>query len=187
MTDRSQKSPNDDELREAITDVQDRPGDLHDARILGAARLAATERRAARAGAQRARQILPGLAVAATLLVAISLAFLWSQDVTIDPSAVRTGAPNVSPVDGAELPGGPAEFSWPAQANASGYRLVIFDTQANQVWASESIRAPRLSTPNLLSQQLVSGRTYLWVVEVNGDVTRRELGPYTFSVSAGND
>lgn len=182
MTDKPKQSPNDDELREAIADVRDRPGDLHDARILAAARLAAREHRASPPRAQRTAWLLPGLAVAASLLVAVSLTSLWLQEDVVDPSAFRNAALNVSPADGAGLPGPPTEFSWPTQAGATGYRLIVFDTQANEIWASAVSDKSRLATPSELSAQLERGQTYLWLVEVGGNVTRRELGPFTFSV-----
>ena len=181
MTDKPEESPSDDELREAIANVRDRPGELHDARILDAARRAAAEHRKTRA--RKTTRLAPGLAVAATMLVAVSLTFVWLQEDAIDSSAVRGGALNVAPLEGAELSGAPPEFSWPAQAGATGYRLIVFDTQANEIWASESLGSPRLATPDDLSRGLVENRTYLWLVEVDGDVVRRELGPFTFSVA----
>ena len=111
MTDKPEESPSDDELREAIANVRDRPGELHDARILDAARRAAAEHRKTRA--RKTTRLAPGLAVAATMLVAVSLTFVWLQEDAIDSSAVRGGALNVAPLEGAELSGAPLEFSWP--------------------------------------------------------------------------
>ena len=88
MTDKRDTTPNDDSIREAVANVDATPSELHDARVLAAARAAAAERRAAEVPKTRPQSAWRALAIAATLVVAVGVAVLMVSEEAIDPGAV---------------------------------------------------------------------------------------------------
>lgn len=184
MTDKHEHPISDDDIRDAIRTTSASPGPGHDARILEAARFAAAGRRAEASRARR-RWLIPGLAVAATVVVAVGLwrFVLPGTTVVDDGAALRSGTIAVTPAEGAQLDGIPHRLGWPAQVGARAYRVVVFDTEAEPLWTSADLTSNELAVNEPLAATLRPGSTYLWLVEVDGEVARRELGPFAFHIA----
>jgi hypothetical protein len=93
------------------------------------------------------------------------------------------GGDRVVPAPDLELTEAPTHLAWPPQAGATGYRVVIFDARAERLWESPLLVGPELDVPPEARAVLRTGATYLWLVEVEGQAARRELGPYRFTLS----
>ena len=137
----------------------------------------------------RRSRLAPRLALAATLLMALA-AGVWlvrvasTLDATRDAEALRGGdEEHVAPGPGSELVAPPERLAWPPQPGASGYRVTLFDARALRIWESTPIAEPQLVLPPEALDELHAGEGYLWLVEVEGPASRRELGPYGFRLS----
>lgn len=121
------------------------------------------------------------LALAATLVVALGGAALWTRlpDRNAGPEAVRGAEARVTPAPGAELARPPESFSWPVRAGATGYRVHWFDAAGEPVWESGWVVEGRCEVPREVASGLPGG-TYLWTVEVRGAAAGAELGPFAF-------
>lgn len=184
MTAEPEHPISDDDIRDAIRATSASPGARHDARILEAARFAAAGHRAEASRARR-RWLVPGLAVAAMLIVAVGLwRFVLPGTALVDDgAAIRSGVMAVTPADGAQLDAMPRRLAWPAQVGASAYRVIIFDTDGEPLWTSADLTNNELAVNEPLAAILRPDSTYLWLVEVEGEVARRELGPFAFHIA----
>ncbi|HVR98557.1 MAG TPA: hypothetical protein VMW27_18220 [Thermoanaerobaculia bacterium] len=126
-----------------------------------------------------------GLALAA----ALSLAVVGGQLLTRAHRAPVPGVPGVrgpaledsaSPPSDAVLRQPPERFVWPSQPGATGYRLRLFDEEASQLWESPMVEEPGTDLPVAERSDLRPGASYFWVVETEGQVRRRQLGPWWF-------
>jgi hypothetical protein len=131
---------------------------------------------------RRSRRLVPSLALAATALIAIG-AGVWFATLPVETprDGVRGADDGVLPAPDGELAATPTRLAWPPQAGATGYRVVIFDARAERLWKSALLGSAELDLPPEARTLLRSG-TYLWLVEVEGQAARRELGPYRFTV-----
>ena len=173
----------DDDLRDAIRGETRSPSAEHDETVLQTARFVANGRKAI---TKRVRDRWPVrvIGVAAAVLLAVGLLRILPVDTWIDDGqSLRNGSVVVSPANGAVLESPPESFSWPAQIGASGYRLVVFDAEASRLWESGRLESTELVTPAALTVALQYDASYLWLVAVEGDVTRRELGPFAFEMA----
>jgi hypothetical protein len=134
----------------------------------------------------RARRLRMMSAAAAVLLV-IAAAVLWrvTSHGPVGPAGDTLRSPLdavVRPVDGAGLVLPPTELEWSPQIAASGYRVRLFDAEAQLLWSSDEVSEPRLQLPEVVVATVASGGSYMWTVDVEGAVQRRRLGPYWFTV-----
>lgn len=128
------------------------------------------------------------MAIAAVAVLAVGAAVLirvaYHGPIGSDGSdALRSSvAAAVRPVDGAILAAPPTELQWTAQRAASGYRVRLFDADAQLLWHSSEVREPRLQLPAGVDEAFKPGQSYMWTVDVGGAVQRQRLGPYWFTV-----
>ena len=92
-------------------------------------------------------------------------------------------AAGVAPSDASALAEPPARFDWPAQPQAEGYRLRLFRDSGDALWESDRITAPGVEVPPERRASIEGGRSYYWVVEVEGPLEKARLGPFTFRVA----
>jgi hypothetical protein len=128
-----------------------------------------------------------GLALAAVLALAVVGGELLTRAHRVpvpDDSGVRgsSAEPSVSPPPDAVLQQPPERFAWPLQPGATSYRLRLFDEEASLLWESPAVAQPGADFPETESAVLRPGASYFWVVEVEGQVRRRQLGPWWFRV-----
>lgn len=132
---------------------------------------------------RRPRRLTAAFAVAASLVLAIGLA--WQLRTTApDPNGVVRSVPvagELVPAENAVLDVVPALLAWPAEAGAEAYRAELLDAAARTVWTSEWSESPSVELPQEVVASLGTGG-YLWRVEVRGSVARSELGPYVFTL-----
>jgi hypothetical protein len=130
------------------------------------------------------------VAAAAGLVAALGIAFTWMAGAprrhTTDEAVRAAGLLEEAmlPSDGAVLASPPARFSWPPQAGASGYRVRLRDDSADLIWESGLGGATSVSLPVEVAAGLRRGTAYLWTVELEGDASRRRLGPFWFEVQS---
>ena len=84
------------------------------------------------------------------------------------------------PANGATLEVPPNEFTWPEQAGAESYRVVLRNAAGTPIWRSEPVEINRASIDAALHDE--TARTYYWTVEVEGAGAARELGPFWFQL-----
>jgi hypothetical protein len=130
------------------------------------------------------RRLLPSVAAAAVTVLAIGAGVWLFMSPAAPPGDVMRGDSDlVAPAPGSELDQAPARLAWPPQAGAAGYRAVLFDASAERLWESPPLSGTELELPPEARALLRPDATYLWLVEVEGPATRRELGPYRFAVA----
>ena len=95
----------------------------------------------------------------------------------------RTQATGEIPPDASALADAPARFEWPAAPQAEGYRFRLFRDSGDALWESDRVTAPHVEIPPERRASMESGRSYYWVVEVEGPLEKARLGPFTFRVS----
>lgn len=127
------------------------------------------------------------LLAAALAAVAVGGLALWRGAASAPrdgAGAVRggegTAAAGIEPSPGAVLAAPPGRLAWPAQPGASGYRVRLLDTEGGELWSSAVAGEAAAEPP---AESLAGAGTYLWVVEVDGPVLRRRLGPYRFRIA----
>ncbi|MGH9382488.1 MAG: zf-HC2 domain-containing protein [Thermoanaerobaculia bacterium] len=137
----------------------------------------------------RRRMRWPAVAAAAVLAVGLGVTLVWLARTggpgAVD-DAVRGGSVDekaVDPADGAVLPSPPVALSWPADADATGYRVRLYDSAAEPLWESHPIASSEIELPPSVREDLIAGQAYFWVVEVAGSSTGRRQGPYWFELS----
>lgn len=129
------------------------------------------------------------LGVAAVLVIFVARAVLAPRSPhPTEPSAERGPASAIGslvvPGDGAELAGAPERFAWPAQKDADGYRVKLFDSSGEALWQSERVSKPDVGLPPFQRSRLKSGQAYFWNVEVDGPLEKTRLGPFRFRLSS---
>lgn len=127
------------------------------------------------------------VALAASLLLALGGAFLWTRIATPPPDsdATRGALEATTPAPGAQLTLPPQRFAWPPQLGATGYRVQLFDDLGELVWESPWDGESLCPLPIDTAVPWRAGATYLWTVSVRGDVARSQLGPFSFQLGPG--
>ncbi len=189
---RTDNPPVEDEdagLRDALARRSETTSDSHDSAVLLAAQDAGRDIRGRRGGTETTsagwmRWARPA-AVAAVLVVGFYIVFDTSiAPPTVPDTTVRgIGAEEVTPVHRSTLSELPERFQWPAQAGATGYRVVLRDANASPVWSTDSLTENSIALPGDLDDQLTAGATYLWTVEIEGASIESDLGPFWFRVA----
>ena len=121
---------------------------------------------------------------AAVALLAVAGVFLMRRPPEA-PDVLRGNVPvaaQVTPGSGADLSGPPDRFAWPAQQDAEGYRVKLFDSGGEPLWQSERVSRPNIGLPPLERLRLKNGQAYFWTVEVEGLTGKTRLGPFPFAL-----
>jgi hypothetical protein len=125
------------------------------------------------------------LAAAAAALAVIGLLVGRSAD---RPASVDRGLPaqisGIVPADGSELAAPPVRFAWPPPDQAEGYRLKLYGDGGELAWQSDRVAASAADVPPAVGSRLEAGRSYYWVVDVDGPARQARLGPFTFRIAA---
>ena len=87
------------------------------------------------------------------------------------------------PPNASALADPPALFEWPAAPQAESYRFKLFRDSGDALWESDPVTAPHVEIPPERRASMEGGRSYYWVVEVEGPLEKARLGPFTFRVS----
>ena len=177
-------SGSDNALREMLERQSLMTSEEHDSTVIRAAGEAGREIRQYRKAAASGRnQWLRPFAIAATLIVGFFLVFNSSRVPPPEPdSSIRGTAVAVVPVHQATIDELPTLFRWPAQAGATGYRVILRDANAVSVWRSDSAARNEIVIPDNVRDQLDVGATYLWTVDIEGVPGQRSLGPWWFRI-----
>jgi hypothetical protein len=150
--------------------------------------LLATNREARRElGAARSGRLRWLALAAATVLAVLAGGLLVLRQRAGVESADRGAAAqaaSVIPLDASALVDAPARFEWPAVPQAEGYRVKLFRDSGDALWESDRVTAPHVEIPTERRASIEGGRSYYWVVEVEGPLEKSRLGPFTFRVSA---
>ncbi len=139
------------------------------------------------AGANRAASRAPMrlfVMAAAVVLLGVAGVLLTRRPPAVQ-DVVRGTLPagiQVTPGNGAELNGAPERFEWPAQQDADGYRVKLFDSSGEALWQSERVSRPNVGLPPLQRSLLKNGQAYYWTVEVEGPTGKTRIGPFPFSM-----
>ena len=123
----------------------------------------------------RRRSVLGGLALAASLVVAVAVTWIILPPQEIP--TLRGGSPveGLVPQSGAVLDRPPAEFRWPASGAAEA--LVLMNAEAEVLWTAPAVRDGVLEVPAAVRDGLEPGR-YYW--QVRGLERDALLGPFEF-------
>ena len=148
--------------------------------ILMQTHAAAAGRQFAAASRLRVVFILAAAAAVAFLAARLLIAPRTEPSIERGPAA----AAQVVPADGTALPGAPDQFAWPAERDAEGYRVKLFDNTGEPLWQSESTRETRMALPPAERARLKPGQSYFWNVEVEGRLEKRRVGPFRFRISS---
>lgn len=130
---------------------------------------------AAPAGRGWGRSAIGGLALAASLVVAVAVALLVP---TADDAPTLRSGPVVEglvPTSGARIDAVPDQFEWPASGREE--QLVLMNPRADVLWTAPVVRTGRVEVPPALRDQLVDGRYYWQVRDLERDAL---LGPFEF-------
>jgi hypothetical protein len=149
----------------------------HDAAVLAHARALCAPPRA-----RRLRYAMP-VALAASVALVAGVYLKYAAPLADDGrlrSAEAVDAAAIVPANGATLQAPPAEFSWPEQAGAESYRVVLRNAEGTPIWRSEPVELNHASIDAALHDE--AARTYYWTVEVEGNGAARELGPFWFQL-----
>lgn len=154
-----------------------RTSPIHDAVVLARAReLCAPPR------SRRLRYAVP-VALAASVALVAGVYVKYASPIADDGrvrSADAVNAAALVPANGATLEAPPAEFSWPEQAGAESYRVVLRNAAGTPIWRSEPVEINRASIDAALHD--TAAHTYYWTVEVEGAGAAKELGPFWFQL-----
>lgn len=121
------------------------------------------------------RTALGGLALAASLVIAVAVTLLLP---TADDAPTLRGGPAVEglvPPSGARIEAAPDHFEWPAGGRDE--QLVLMDPRAEVLWTAPVVRSGRVAVPEAVREQLVDGRYYWQVRDLDRDAL---LGPFEF-------
>lgn len=165
------------EVRSVLRSDPMRTSEAHDAAVLARAReLCAPPR------ARRLRYAVP-LALAASLALVAGVYLKYAAPIADDGrlrSSEAVEATAIIPANGAVLASTPAEFSWPEQAGAESYRVVLRNAAGTPIWRSEPVELNHANIDAALHDE--TAHTYYWTVEVEGNGAARELGPFWFQL-----
>jgi hypothetical protein len=127
----------------------------------------------ARAGWRRSA--LGGLALAASLIIAVAVALLVPTGE--DMPTLRGGAAvdGLVPPSGARIDAVPERFEWPAGGRDE--QLVLMNPRADVLWTAPVVRNGRVEVPEALRNELADGRYYWQVRDLERDAL---LGPFEF-------
>ena len=168
-------------LRDSITRHAPRPSAAHNEAVMAAARANAARTRHSRL-VERNRT-WSGIGIAAVIVLAVGIWQLAPDETVIDNS-VRGDDPaaEILPADNASLSVAPQEFRWTEVAGARRYKMKMYDGSATLLWESDWTDATKLTLPATAANQVTPGSSYFWTVELEGNGSRRSLGPYWFQV-----
>jgi hypothetical protein len=157
------------------------------ARAIGGA---GADRPAAQApSARRLISRLPtwGLAVAASVLLALGVALILRLRSTGAEETAERGeaAPALAtdPLDRAVLSAAPERLRWPAVGGADSYRVALYDSESTLLWKSDAVAATETELPAAIRQGLQPGRVYLWRVFARVGLDERASGVFEFALS----
>ena len=149
--------------------------------------LLATNREARReldAPSGRRRRLAVAAAVVLAVLAGGLLVLRQRAGVESADRGARTQATGENPPDASALAEAPARFEWPAAPQAEVYRFKLFRDSGDALWESGPVTEPHVDIPPERRASMEGGRSYYWVVEVDGPLEKARLGPFTFRVSA---
>lgn len=165
------------EVRSVLRAETLRTSEAHDAAVLAKARELCVPPRA-----RRMRYAAP-FALAASLALVTGVYVKYGSPIA-DDGRVRSSdvvdPASIVPANGASLVSPPVEFHWPEQAGAESYRVVLRNASGTPIWRSEPVELNHADIDAALQDE--SARTYYWTVEVEGNGTARELGPFWFQL-----
>jgi hypothetical protein len=165
------------EVRSVLRAEPLRTSEAHDAAVLARAReLCAPPR------SRRLRYVMP-VALAASVALVAGVYVKYGSPIADDGRLRSVDTVDIAaivPANGASLAEPPAEFKWPEQAGAEAYRVVLRNAAGTPIWRSEPVELNRASIDAALQDD--SARTYYWTVEVEGNGTAKELGPFWFQL-----
>lgn len=177
-------------IRESLAKAGTQPSRAHDQAILEAARAFTDsgENEADRSDSGARKQNSGNsrgwpLAVAATAVLAIGIAFVTRSGPEQRPDVIRGEAYEMLPVADAVLTQPPSTFRWPEAGGGRSYRLVIRDSNGLLLHQGMWQAMNQFAVNKQLERQLSEAGDYLWVVEQRGQ-TDQALGPFRFRVSA---
>lgn len=171
----------DEDLRALLRPGPRTPAE-HDDAVLTAARALSNEGRTGHES-RRYRRLAVRFAIAAGIVgmavgLYVRVGGRLEDDGVLRSLASEPGRPTV-PANGADLDAPPIEFSWPLQADAKSYRVILRDASARIIWRSGQVTANRASLHVPVATTLAP-QTYYWTVEVERSESIRELGPFWF-------
>jgi hypothetical protein len=164
------------EVRSVLRTESLRTNEAHDAAVLARARDLCAPR------ARRLRYAVP-VALAASLALVAGMYMKYASPIADDGRLRSSDAVDVAaifPANGATLASAPSEFQWPEQAGAESYRVVLRNAAGTPIWRSEPVELNRASIDAALHDE--AARTYYWTVEVEGNGSAKELGPFWFQL-----
>lgn len=179
MTLATDQEPGEEQMRNELLKTAPKPSTSHNEFIMQAARARAKATRdARRPKGLFGSRLLSGLAVAASLFVAV-VVLMPTLSETPAPTIERSETISVTPADGAALTASPARFEWPEAATSQRYKLSVYNDSAELLWRSDATEALSLAVKE--GQELPSGR-YFWTVDLVDGPKGRSLGPFWFRV-----
>ena len=156
------------------------PSTAHDDAVLGAADRIL---RPAPKTHGRRWQVPAALAATVVLGLAIGLPNLQRVEETPPGNAVRAAQAETAPPSGERLAVLPEQLRWPAEAGATGYRVVLRDATADIVWTSGVLEEPKLPLTGDAAAAVAGLKTCIWSVEAVGPAEPREIGPFWFHLA----
>ncbi len=137
-------------------------------------------------GAGRRETFRPAWATLAAAMLAIVVGSWWwlgDPSSTPDRPALRqagTDLRTVQPADGSALETVPRRIQWQSVPGAQAYRAQVLDATGHEVWRSPWVEVTEVEP----AWGAVPPGTFLWTVEVRGPVSRKRLGPFSFSTTS---
>ena len=123
-----------------------------------------------------ARWLLP---LAAALVLAVTVPWLVQDPGPVE-DAVRGAAAGVVPASGAVLSRPPEIIRGPQVPGAEGYRLVVRDSAARELWRRAPQATPEFGVTGDLRRALPAEGTVLWTLSAVTPTGSQEHGPYWF-------
>ena len=109
------------------------------------------------------RWLMPALAAAATVLVAVGVSRMFVAPQPASTPALRSRtAPSLVPIEPmATLPGAPERFRWEKFDTIETYRILLFTADGTPLWTSGDVSATELAWPSGVERRTGD---YLWRV-----------------------
>ena len=131
------------------------------------------------------RQALLAAGLAAVVLGGFFFGQSASQSADPRRDVLRgTAEATVRPAPDARLHEAPSLFTWVPEQGATSYRLRLFDAGARTLWESRASAETFAKLPADVRANLQPGRSFLWTVEIRGDVQTQTAGPFWFHLEA---